>query len=303
MSEKRNVSIVAVIYTFLWGCAFPLVKVCMENFSVAGNDNVSKCLVAGIRFSLAGVLTLLIAKLLLKQPLKVSKKQFKTCLIYGVTATALQYAFTYIGLSMVDASKGAVYDQLCVFFIVLCCGIFFKDDKLTLKKVIGCIVGFLGVAAINISSLTFSVSKGDLIMVCAALVQTAAYFVAKKSTNDFSPVLLVGYGQLTGGLLLTVGSLILGGSINGINASAVLSLVALVFIASIAYMLSLLPLKYFRASEISIFNLLITIFGVVMSGIVLKENVLRLNYAIALILIVVAVLIINSKEKNYVEQI
>lgn len=303
LSKKRNVCVIAVLYTFLWGCAFPLVKMCMESFEVSGNDNISKCLVAGLRFALAGALTLLIAKFLLKESLKVSKKQFKTCFIYGITATALQYAFTYIGLSMVDASKGAVYDQLCVFFIVLCSGIVFKDDKLTFRKIAGCIVGFLGVASINVSSLAFSLSTGDLIMVCAALVQTVAYFVAKKSANDFSPVLLVGYGQLTGGLLLTGGSLLLGGSINTINLSAVFSLIALIFIASIAYILSLLPLKYFPASEISIFNLLITIFGVVMSGIVLKENVLRLNYGIALILIIIAVLMINSKEKRYVEQI
>ena len=301
LSKKRNVCIIAVLYTFLWGCAFPLVKLCMQNFSVAGNDNLSKCLVAGIRFSFAGLLTLLIARLIFRQSLKIKAKQFKTCFVYGVTATAMQYAFTYIGLSMVDASKGAVYDQLCVFFIVLCSGIFFKDDKLSLKKIIGCIVGFLGVAAINVSSLSFSLSLGDIIMVGAALVQTVAYFVAKKSTTDFSPVLLVGYGQLSGGLLLTVGSLVFGGRIVTVNNEAILSLTALIFIASIAYILSLLPLKYFRASEISIFNLLITIFGVVMSGIVLKENVLKLNYAIALILIIVAVLIINSKEKKYVE--
>ena len=51
--KKRNVVFVAIFYTFLWGLCFPLVKLCMEGFAVT--DNMSKCLVAGIRFTLAGL--------------------------------------------------------------------------------------------------------------------------------------------------------------------------------------------------------------------------------------------------------
>lgn len=54
--SKRNVAITAIIYTFLWGTAFPLVKVCMESLGISDYDNMSKCLVAGIRFTLSGFL-------------------------------------------------------------------------------------------------------------------------------------------------------------------------------------------------------------------------------------------------------
>ena len=43
LKRKQNVVLIALLYTFLWGCAFPLVKICMEQFSVT--DNISKCLV------------------------------------------------------------------------------------------------------------------------------------------------------------------------------------------------------------------------------------------------------------------
>jgi hypothetical protein len=51
--KKRNVVFIAVLYTFLWGSAFPLVKLCMDGFGI--NDNPGKCLVAGLRFTASGV--------------------------------------------------------------------------------------------------------------------------------------------------------------------------------------------------------------------------------------------------------
>ena len=54
--KKRNVVFTAIFYTFLWGCAFPLVKICLQAFQIADTDNMSKCLVAGIRFFISGVL-------------------------------------------------------------------------------------------------------------------------------------------------------------------------------------------------------------------------------------------------------
>ena len=51
--KKRNMVWVALLYTFLWGSAFPLVKLCMDGFGI--NDNMGKCLVAGLRFTASGV--------------------------------------------------------------------------------------------------------------------------------------------------------------------------------------------------------------------------------------------------------
>ena len=58
--------------------------------------------------------------------------------------------------------------------------------------------------------------------------------------------------------------------------------------------LSLMPLKYFPASEISSFNLLITVFGVVMSALMLGENIFKWSYLISLLLISFGIIMINS---------
>lgn len=295
--SKRNVVLTGIFYTFLWGCAFPLVKICMEAFQISDGDNMSKCLVAGIRFSFSGMLALVWCYFKEETKIYIKPHQAKSVILYGVLGTALQYAFTYIGLSRIDGSKGAVYDQLCVFIVVITSGIFFKSDKLNFNKVIGAALGFMGVLVINTDGVSFTFNPlGEGIMLCAVICQTAAYFVSKSTAESISAPKLVGYGQLIGGIMLCIFSALSGGRIHTVNLIAVISLIALVLISAVAYILSLMPLKYFPASEISSFNLLITVFGVAMSAVMLGENIFKWNYGASLALISIGIILINSKK-------
>ena len=79
-----------------------------------------------------------------------------------------------------------------------------------------------------------------------------------------------------------------------VSPIGIITLIGLSLISAIAYVLSLIPLKYFPASEISVFNLLITVFGVVMSALVLGENIFKISYLAALIFISVGIFCVNN---------
>ena len=298
LSKKKNVVIIAILYTFLWGSAFPLVKLCMKYFEISDNDQASKCLVAGIRFLLSGLLVSSLGKATKIKILPANKTSYLWIIIYGILSTALQYAFTYIGLSNMEGSKGAIYDQLCVFFILIFGGLCFNDDNLSFKKILGCIIGFIGIFLTSASGLGFDFSLGgEGMMIMSAIVQAAAYLIAKRSAKTVNSFSLVGLGQTVGGALLCIFSLIFGGKILSVNVTAVLILIMLAGISASAYILSILPLKFFPATEIASFNLLIPIFGVIMSGIILQENIFKWNYPVALILISLGIFIINYSFK------
>lgn len=296
--KKQNVVLIALLYTFLWGCAFPLVKICMEQFAIT--DNVSKCLVAGIRFFISGAALSLIC--IIKDKNKsapIAKNQFPYILSYALLATSIQYAVTYVGLSNVEASKGAIFDQLCVFLIILSAGIFLKNDRLTIFKILGCIVGFIGILMVSQEKMSFTFAlNGEGMMILAALCQTLAYFIAAKSANKIEAIKLVGFGQLIGGFILMFVALVLGGKFSKITVLGITILVILASISAIAYVLSLIPLKYFPASEISVFNLLITLFGMILSSLFLGENIFRINYLISFILISLGIILVNFKGKR-----
>ena len=292
--RKRNVVLLAIFYTFLWGCAFPLVKLCMEGFGAVNNS--SKYFVAGIRFMLSGFGLLIYCAFKEKDGIKLQRQQVKYVLLYGGLGVFLQYGLTYIGLSNLDGSKGAVVDQLCVFIVILTSGMFFKNDRLNVAKIIGCIVGFLGILTISTDGFSFSFAiKAEGVMISAAICQAVVYFVSKASCTQISGCKMIGWGQFLGGAAMIVFSLLFEIEPLQINFQGVASLIMLSVISAVAYVLSLVPLKYFPASEISVFNLLITVFGVIMSALLLGENVFRWNYLISITLISLGIIMVNMK--------
>ncbi|HCX64495.1 MAG TPA: EamA family transporter, partial [Eubacteriaceae bacterium] len=59
-TTKRNVILFAIICTFLWGSAYPGVKTGLELFQIPTEDIFGKMAFAGYRFTLSGILVLLL---------------------------------------------------------------------------------------------------------------------------------------------------------------------------------------------------------------------------------------------------
>ena len=293
LRKKWGLAAIALIYTSLWGLAFPIVKLCMTELGVI--SDIDKCLVAGIRFTISGAALSAYAAVTERRVLP-NRSNVAAVLGYGALGTALQYAFTFIGLSRVSGGVGAIFDQLCVFFIILLGGLLLKNDSLNAYKVLGCVLGFAGVLIVNTEPTGIAFSfLGEGMMLLATLCQTGAYFIAARSAGKLSAVRLVGNGQLVGGVLLLAVSLCFGAGIPKISSGGVLLLLAMSAISAVAYVLSLVPLKYFPASEVSVYNLLIPVFGVLLSGLVLGEDILRWNYPVSLALITLGILAVNLK--------
>ena len=60
------VTALAVFCCLLWGSAFPCIKLGYQLFEIPSGDTASQILFAGVRFSLAGILTILAGSLIQK---------------------------------------------------------------------------------------------------------------------------------------------------------------------------------------------------------------------------------------------
>ena len=67
----------------------------------------------------------------------------------------------------------------------------------------------------------------------------------------------------------------------------------LAFVSAAAFTLWTALLKYHPASKISVFNLLVPVFGTILSGILLGENIFRAEIFLSLILITAGILAVN----------
>ena len=79
--------------------------------------------------------------------------------------------------------------------------------------------------------------------------------------------------------------------------SSVLLLGYMVIISSVAFALWTNLIKYNKVGVISIYNFLIPVFGTILSGIFLKENIFKINILVSLLFVSVGIILINIKER------
>ena len=171
-----------------------------------------------------------------------------------------------------------------------------------LNKIIGCIIGFLGVILINLNGNVLEGKGfsfiGDGFIIIAAFVASISYIYSKRITNKINPSIATGYQLLIGGIILTVIGFINGGSLKGFTFKSTLLLIYMALISSIAFALWTELLKYNKVSKISIFNFLIPVFGTILSAVFLKENIFDIKVLLALFLVSLGIYFAYKDNKN-----
>ena len=300
--KNINIVICCICCTALWGSAFPCVKLGYELFNISVDDIFSKILFAGWRFFLAGIIVLLITACIQKKFPKLKKEAIKSVVILGFIQTTLEYIFFYIGLSYASGFKGAILNPTSTFMMVILAHFFYKDDKLTFRKTLGCIVGFLGIIIVNLSGDVNSQSSflGEGCLIISALAFAIGSIISKEATKiESNPMIVTGYQLLIGGFILIVFGLIGGGKLQVTSTSAFMLFLYLALLSSIAFSLWTTLFKYNPVSKVSIFNFLTPIFGTILSALILSEDVFNLKNISALILVCFGIYIVNKpKTKN-----
>ncbi|NLC32412.1 MAG: DMT family transporter [Clostridiales bacterium] len=150
--EKPSaIMILALFSSFLWGSAFPAIKVGYELFQISGNDTYGKILFAGYRIFIAGLMILFFC-IFTGRRIKIIKRDIKGVMLLGLLQTAINYTFFYIGVSNTSGTKGSILSATSTLFSVILAHFYYKEDKLTAKKMIGLVIGFAGVVLVNINT-------------------------------------------------------------------------------------------------------------------------------------------------------
>jgi drug/metabolite transporter (DMT)-like permease len=303
-TNRINIIILAAICTFLWGSAFPSIKVGYELFNISGNDVGARLIFAGYRFFLAGVFVLLLQIIRKADIFNINIKDIKEFTILGLGQTTLQYIFFYIGMTYTTGVRGSIINGTGTFFSIILAHFIYKNDKLNYNKILGCIIGFIGVIIVNLSGtsvLEGGVSfKGEGFIMIAAFLLSISSIYGKKISQDRDASTVTGYQLTIGGLALTILGYIMGGNLSNFTLKSTSLLIYMALLSSVAFALWSQLLKYNKVGVISVFNFLIPVFGTILSAIVLKENIFDIKIFIALILVCAGIYLVYRKKENKV---
>lgn len=298
------VALLALLCCVLWGSATPSIKFGYELFGITeSGDYISKILFAGIRFILAGILTVLIGSVIAKKPLIPKKSSIKYILALSMVQTVIQYIFFYIGHAFAKGVSASIVNGSNVFIAILVATFIFRTEKMTVKKAIGCVFGFASVLTMSFAGgeLGFSF-LGEGFIIIAAVAYAFSSVMIKIYSKHENPVTLSGWQFFIGGIVMTVAAIPLGGKFH-IEAVNVLPATALIFymacISAVAYSIWGLLMKYNDVSKVSVFGPFNPISGTILSAIFLKEaGMLGPHVIIALVLVSVGILIVNYKKEQ-----
>lgn len=304
-SRPVIVCCLAIFCTLLWGSSYPAIKTGYALLDIEAHDVASQMVFAGQRFLLAGILLLILVRLLRRHRGNLTLKKVRQIAILGLTQTSFQYIFFYVGVAFASGVKASILNSTGTFFSILLAHFIYKNDRLTRRRTLGCIVGFLGVFIVNFnqSLLDFQFSlAGEGSVMFAAFILAAASIYGKKISQGMDAMLMTA-GQLTiGGLALLCLGWLFGGQSGDFDTASVLLLFYLAMLSSAAFALWSVLLKYNSIGTVTIFNFLVPIFGSLLSSFFLGETILEWKNMLALILVCTGIYLVTRVKKVSVKQ-
>ncbi|MBQ2298196.1 MAG: DMT family transporter [Bacteroidaceae bacterium] len=292
------VVVFALTAAVAWGWAYPLIKLGFEAFSITSDMTGSKMLFAGIRFALSGLIVLAFARGAHRRLTVSGMGGWLYVLTFSLMNTTLHYACFYIGLSHSAGARAAVFNSLGVFMLVLLACAFFKTDRLSMRKVVGCAVGFAGVVVLNFGggeSGQFTL-LGDGMIILNALCSAVAGLMTRGLGRYTDVFVGTGYSLAIGGVLLVIPGLLMGGTLPQVTGTGLLILFLLIAISTIGFTLYNKLLSCNPVGKVAIFNSLIPVVGAVTSCLCLHEP-FYIKYVLAVLLSAGGIYIINRGKK------
>lgn len=298
-TSTSHIILIALLCTFLWGSAYPFIKIGYKLFAIDTSYVGNTILFAGYRFFLAGIFTLLFSFFSQKKICLPKRSNLKRIAILGFVQTFLHYIFFYIGLSHTSGSKGSIIYAANTFITIIIAHFIYKNDKLTISKSFGCFIGFFGIILVNLNGgfhqpFTF---LGEGFMLFSAITYSIGSLISKSVSIEEHPLISTGYQLFFGGLLLILFGICSGGKITTFTLQGGILFLYLSALSSIAFTLWLFLLRYNSVGKITIFNSLIPVFGTLLSGLFIGENIFRFSCLFSLLCVSLGIYFVNYNPK------
>ena len=294
------VCLFALTAAVLWGWAYPIIKIGFEEWGITPDMTGSKMLFAGIRFAISGLIILAMARGMRRSFRPARRWDWGFILLFALINTTFHYACFYIGLSHSEGSRAAILNSLSIFLVVVLACVFFKSDRMTVRKMVGVLLGMAGILILNLNGDAVSAEwswLGDGMIIVNAICSAVASLLTRSMARRVDIIVGTGYSLGIGGLLLIVPGLLMGGTLPHVTLWGLALLGMLVGISTIGFALYNQLITHNPIGKVAIYNSLLPIVGAVTSCLCLGEP-FQANLILAGGLVASGIYIVNAAKGN-----
>ncbi|CAN2040391.1 DMT family transporter [Candidatus Magnetomoraceae bacterium gMMP-15] len=288
--KSQDFSFLAAIFTvflcFIFGSNIVAIKISLHGLGTFTT--------AGIRFTIASAAILLWAKLTSKT-FSIKKGQAIQLLIVSIIFT-VQLSMFYLGISKTHASRGTLFMNMQPFFITFLAHYFIPGDQINIKKIIGLVLGFIGVLFVVIEKkgITADFQMGDIIILVVAFIWACHIVYIKRIIHDFEPFHFVFYPMIFSiPFFFIEGYLWDSSMVDYIDIKIIGSLLYQSLVtASFGFVAWNYMLQEYGATALHSFVFIMPVAGVLLGSLVLGEP-LTFNILISLLFIILGIIVIH----------
>jgi drug/metabolite transporter (DMT)-like permease len=274
----------------LWGISFVFIKVAIAEFQ--------PLTLVFLRTLLAAMVLLAVCKLTgVRMPTSI--KAWRDYAILGFFSSSLAFSLIFWAQQFIDASLSSILIAATPFFTVLLAGLLLSDERFTAQRVLGVIIGFVGV--IFVVGPRHLLGLGDdLIAELAVLLAAASYAAASIWGRRFAgePPLATATGQVTASAIMMLPmALIFENPLQMSMPSwpvigAVIALA--IFCTALTYLVFFRVLKMAGASNASLVGLVIPAFTMMFAVPLLGEQITPLKIA-GMLVIAIGMIVLDGR--------
>ena len=174
--------IVFLLLGAIWSSSFMWIKIAIQE--------VGPITLVAFR-ALFGLLFGIVVILFQRVQLPRTSKEWIPLLVVGLTNVAIPFFLISWGEQHIDSAVASILDATVPLFTILLAHFVLQDDKITLPKMSGLIVGFIGIIVLMSKDLGASRSSllGQLAVIVASLFYAISAVYVRKTTVDVPGVL------------------------------------------------------------------------------------------------------------------
>ncbi|MCM8785345.1 MAG: DMT family transporter [Candidatus Omnitrophica bacterium] len=284
--------IFGLISVFSWGTVFVISRFLIPN------EIIDPIVLAFWRFFWASFFLLFVIKFNFKKIFIIFKKDLFRFLFLSISGIYLMSIFIFISVKTSSATISSVLMSSNPIFVILI-SILFLKEKITLEKILGVFIGFVGCAIVIKQDINIFYWVGEKVNIYALLaaISWAIYTViGEKPTKKYGAVETTSVASFIGTIFLFLTVKLMNLNLWGKNLYGFLLGIYLgIFPTGIGFTLWFLALNYLKPFYLAPFQYLTPIITYILSIFILKENVSLIVF-IGMFLIFFSLFLIQKKE-------
>jgi drug/metabolite transporter (DMT)-like permease len=288
-----------VVLGLIWGSSFLWIKI--------GVENITPFVLVTLRISF-GLVGLLVVMAVQRQSFPRDRNTIFKYIFMGVFNLVIPFLLITWGETKIDSSMAAILNGAQPLFVIVIAHFWLHDEKITLPRFGGLIIGFIGVVVLVAQDFNPGTLQGDvwgqLAVVLAAISYATALTFSRKYLRGTKPVV-----QST--MILVVGAIIMWTLTPITNRPIVLPSTPLTWIAviwlgllglCIAYLLFFYLNNAWGPTRASLVTYIFPIVGVFLGIIFLNEQP-GWNMVIGSLLVIGGIVVVNLRPRAKTETV